>query len=137
MPLYADCVGRSLDVLKLASEPIERLNLISFDPNAPLHLLDEIANRLPDLEALHVVILLAQCSDTMLEALAPSLKKFKSLQYLTYMSAICSDEVSRDDEENIAAMWHQCCPTLKTIILPMGKVWFLDNSKWTCLEDAE
>lgn len=63
MPLYADCACRSLDVLKLGSEPIERLNIISFDPNAPVYLMDEIANRLPDLEALHVVILLAQCSD--------------------------------------------------------------------------
>ncbi|KAJ4490708.1 hypothetical protein J3R30DRAFT_3277255 [Lentinula aciculospora] len=135
MPLYADCVCRSLNVLNLSSKPIERLNIISFDPNAPVYLLDEIADRLPDLEALHIVILLAQCSEALLEALAPSLKKFKALQYLTYMSATSSDDVSQDDEQNIAAMWHKSCPTLKTIILPMGKVWFIDNFKWTCLED--
>ncbi|KAJ3730566.1 hypothetical protein EV361DRAFT_794719 [Lentinula raphanica] len=135
MPLYADCVCRSLDVLNMSSEPIERLNIISFDPNAPVYLLDEIADRLPYLEALHIVILLAQCSEALLEALTPSLKKFKALQYLTYMSATSSDDVSQDDEQNIAAMWHTSCPTLKTIILPMGKVWFIDNCKWTCLED--
>ncbi|KAJ3872068.1 hypothetical protein F5051DRAFT_422288 [Lentinula edodes] len=136
MPLYADCVYRSLHVLNMSSEPIERLNIISFDPNAPVYLLDEIASRLPNLEALHIVILLAQCSEALLEALVPALKKFKALQYLTYMSATSSDDVSQDDEQKIAAMWHKSCPTLKTIILPMGKVWFIDNSKWMCLEES-
>ncbi|KIK54770.1 hypothetical protein GYMLUDRAFT_176676 [Collybiopsis luxurians FD-317 M1] len=135
MPLYADCVCRSLDVLTLSSESIERLNIISFDPNAPIYLLEEIATRLPDLEALHIVILLAQCSEAVLEALAPSLRKFKALQYLTYMSATSTDNVSNESEQNIATMWHRSCPTLKTIILPMGKVWFIDNAKWMCLED--
>ncbi|GAW03940.1 hypothetical protein LENED_005695 [Lentinula edodes] len=120
----------------MSSEPIERLNIISFDPNAPVYLLDEIASRLPNLEALHIVILLAQCSEALLEALVPALKKFKALQYLTYMSATSSDDVSQDDEQKIAAMWHKSCPTLKTIILPMGKVWFIDNSKWMCLEES-
>jgi len=66
MPLYADCVHRSLDALELSSARIERLNVISFDPEAPDYLLGEIAKRLPDLEALHVVILLAQSSEVSL-----------------------------------------------------------------------
>ncbi|KAJ3784475.1 hypothetical protein GGU11DRAFT_687843 [Lentinula aff. detonsa] len=135
MPLYADCVCRSLDALNMSSEPIEKLNIISFDPDAPLYLLSEIAERLPNLKALHIVILLAQCSEALLEGLAPLLRKFKALQFLTYMSATSSDDVSQDDEQTIAAMWHKSCPTLKTIILPMGKVWFMENCKWTCLED--
>ncbi|KAF5389788.1 hypothetical protein D9757_006033 [Collybiopsis confluens] len=175
MPLYADCVGRSLDVLKMgcAEGGVERLNIISFDPNAPVYLLEEIARRVPGLEALHVVILLAHCSDALLEGLTPSLKKFKALQYLTYMSATSDSDSSDPDppppdlqpssspsstaaavsstslltsssqrlsptaiEQNIATMWHQSCPTLKTVILPRGKVWFLDNQKWMCLEDT-
>ncbi|PPQ68134.1 hypothetical protein CVT24_002960 [Panaeolus cyanescens] len=28
------------------------------------------------------------------------------------------------DEAEIARMWHRACPSLETIILPMGKVWF-------------
>jgi len=33
-------------------------------------------------------------------------------------------EVVDTDEADIAKQWHRACPTLKTIILPKGKVWF-------------
>jgi hypothetical protein len=45
------------------------------------------------------------------------------------------EDSSEDDEQAIAQLWHNCCPTLKTIILPKGKVWFQDASKWTSLGD--
>jgi hypothetical protein len=35
-----------------------------------------------------------------------------------------SAEVGDADEADIAKQWHRACPTLKTIILPKGKVWF-------------
>lgn len=31
---------------------------------------------------------------------------------------------AEEDEGRIAKMWHRACPTLRTIILPKGKVWF-------------
>ncbi|KAF5350870.1 hypothetical protein D9758_010506 [Tetrapyrgos nigripes] len=155
MPLYADCVKKSLDALELSTERISRLNVISFDPYAPDYLLEEISKRLPDLEALHIVILLAQCSEVIyplpvllldlrwecgqaaLVDSAPYLRNFKSLQYLTYMSATSLGSISQETEAKIASEWHKSCPTLKTIILPMGKVWFYDNTKWSCLGEQE
>ncbi|THU98562.1 hypothetical protein K435DRAFT_660764 [Dendrothele bispora CBS 962.96] len=137
MPLYAECVHRSLDALQLSTRHIERLNVISFDPDAPEYLLGEISRRLPDLEALHIVILLAQCSEAALIKSSPALRNFRSLQYLTYMSATHTGPISQENEAKIATEWHKSCPTLKTIILPMGKVWFYDNTKWSCLGDQE
>ena len=34
------------------------------------------------------------------------------------------EEAGDADEADIAKQWHRACPTLKTIILPKGKVWF-------------
>lgn len=36
------------------------------------------------------------------------------------------------DEASIAACWHEACPTLQTIILPKGQLWFRRDGKWTC-----
>lgn len=44
------------------------------------------------------------------------------------------------DERNIAKRWHIACPTLRTIILPKGKVWFDAGARsgWSCLDhDSE
>ena len=38
------------------------------------------------------------------------------------MAASSSD--SSIDEVNIAKDWHRACPSLRTIILPKGSVWF-------------
>jgi len=48
-------------------------------------------------------------------------------------SSITSSSSSRskavpDEESEIAKMWHKACPTLRTIILPKGKVWFQAQS---------
>jgi len=40
------------------------------------------------------------------------------------LSSPVSMEVVDTDEANIAKQWHRACPTLRTIILPKGKVWF-------------
>jgi len=40
------------------------------------------------------------------------------------LSSPVSAEVGDVDEADIAKQWHRACPTLKTIILPKGKVWF-------------
>jgi len=35
-----------------------------------------------------------------------------------------STDESSIDESQIAKQWHRACPTLRTIILPKGRVWF-------------
>uniref|UniRef100_A0A0W0G5M1 F-box domain-containing protein n=1 Tax=Moniliophthora roreri TaxID=221103 RepID=A0A0W0G5M1_MONRR len=120
MPLYADCSSKSLDAIASSSSPIERLNIMSFDPNAANYLLTEIAKRFKDLEALAIVLLLAECSEQALEAAASSLSNFSRLRYITFMSASPRARISDNVEKRIAKSWHAHCPTLKTIILPMG-----------------
>lgn len=63
MPLYSENAYASLNALQTSSEGIKRLNIMSFDPEAPEYLLSEVAKRFPQLEALHIVILLAYCSE--------------------------------------------------------------------------
>jgi hypothetical protein len=53
--------------------------------------------------------------------------------------AASPSETSNIDEGAIAKQWHRSCPTLKTIILPEGRVWFQEtavdktNPDWDCL----
>lgn len=55
--------------------------------------------------------------------------------------AASPNETSNIDESEIAKQWHRSCPTLKTIILPKGRVWFQEtaadktnpDSDWDCL----
>jgi len=53
------------------------------------------------------------------------------VQYITFMAA-SSDEAANIDEGAIARQWHQACPTLKTIILPKGRVWFQGDVEFDC-----
>ena len=64
-----------------------------------------------------------------LQESSPLLSMFSGLRYLTFMAGVSS---STADEEEIAALWSKACPTLRTIILPKGKVWFEREGKWTC-----
>ncbi len=64
-----------------------------------------------------------------LQESGPSLAKFSDLRYLTFMAAGSS---SIEDEGEIARTWSKACPTLRTIILPKGKVWFERDGKWSC-----
>ena len=63
----------------------------------------------------------------MLRETGPCLGLFSNLRYLTFMAAGSS---SVDDEGEIATAWGKACPTLRTIILPKGRVWFERDGKW-------
>lgn len=65
-----------------------------------------------------------------LHAAAPSLEHFKALRYITYMAS--GESESGPDEASLAARWHEACPTLQTIILPKGQLWFRRGGKWVC-----
>ncbi|KAF8896845.1 hypothetical protein CPB84DRAFT_1748140, partial [Gymnopilus junonius] len=78
----------------------------------------------------------------LLEQSGPLLSDFKCLKYITFMAAdnpappAASGDGAEDDsglsgeedEAHIAKIWHRACPSLKTIILPKGKVWFQQNT---------
>ncbi|KAG6905578.1 hypothetical protein DXG01_001866 [Tephrocybe rancida] len=120
--LYAPTSSQSLEVLSLSAAPIQRLTIMSFDHRAVHnHLLIELA-RFPHLEALHLVLLASDYTNESLCALGPLLSPFKSLQYFTFM-ANTNPVAQWHKERAIAKIWHQSCPTLKTIILPSGDVW--------------
>jgi len=120
---------------------MRRLSLISFDPDAPKFLFQVLSDGFVHLEALHVVFLMTDYTKELLEQSGSLLRHFKSLQYITFMAASHS-ETSNIDESAIAKQWHSSCPTLKTIILPKGRVWFQEtadkpetNQNWDCLPD--
>jgi len=127
--LFAEDGFAPLDTLRLSSIPLKRLTIMSLVEAQPHKLLYEIAERMPQLEALHVVVLLAHYNHQILLDFAPMLSKFTQLRYITFMAGLGA---SFDDEHEIAALWHQSCPTLKTIILPKGQVWFERDGHWTC-----
>jgi hypothetical protein len=63
-------------------------------------------------------------------ASAPLLKAFAGLRFLTFMASGAS-RYELDDEATVAERWARACPTLTTIILPKGRVWFAGSSgKW-------
>ncbi|GLB42750.1 hypothetical protein LshimejAT787_1201990 [Lyophyllum shimeji] len=134
--LFPTSSSESLKALSLSASPMRRLSIMSFDPAVQDYLLSEIATRFPQLEALHIVILLSEYTNELLKALGPLLKGFKALQYITFMAA--TDRTALPGEEqDIAKLWHHWCPTLKTIILPRGRVWFEGRSEWNSLDPDE
>ncbi|KAJ2917305.1 hypothetical protein MD484_g3098, partial [Candolleomyces efflorescens] len=76
----------------------------------------------------------------LLLAACPFLSSFKKLKYITCV-ATSTEESTYAEEKEIAEKWHEKCSTLKTIILPRGRVWFHKPSlapsagSWECLED--
>ncbi|KAF9445192.1 hypothetical protein P691DRAFT_611059, partial [Macrolepiota fuliginosa MF-IS2] len=135
IPLFPPHTMDTLSALSLASKPLMRLSIMSFDPTAPYFLFDELSARFPDLEALHVVVLMAEVTAGMLLDWGQFLTGFRRLKYITFMAALGGDEdgdvagVREEiDERKIARIWHSSCPTLKTIILPQGKVWFEESN---------
>lgn len=53
--------------------------------------------------------------------------------------AATDENSTGDEEQDIAKLWHEWCPTLKTIILPKGKVWFGgpgDPESWNTLAES-
>ncbi|EGN97428.1 hypothetical protein SERLA73DRAFT_169762 [Serpula lacrymans var. lacrymans S7.3] len=135
LSLYGGDTFQSLDTLLLSTSTIRRLTIMSFDTDKPNILLPEVAARLPELEALHIVVLMAQYTLDVLREASPLLSRFRALRYLTFMAP--GAPASVDEERSIAAQWHESCPTLKTIILPRGMVWFQREGKWTSWNDTE
>ncbi|TFK38460.1 hypothetical protein BDQ12DRAFT_630977 [Crucibulum laeve] len=134
IPLFPASAEEALNALQLGSCHLQRLSIISFDPDAPKFLFPEVARRFPQLEALHIVVLMASCTKEQLEASGPLLSRFKSLRYITFMAA-SSEGSTRNEECIIARQWHESCPTLQTIILPKGRVWFQGTDDWASLDD--
>ncbi|EMD35910.1 hypothetical protein CERSUDRAFT_115821 [Gelatoporia subvermispora B] len=118
-----------LDALRHSRTPIKRLTVMSLEFSGPEQLIAEVSSRLPQLEALHIVILALSYSNQILLNSSQHLRRFPELRYLTVMAP---GSTTTQDEEKIASSWHKACPTLKTIILPKGKVWFERDGKWTC-----
>ncbi|KAF9221108.1 hypothetical protein BS17DRAFT_785922 [Gyrodon lividus] len=134
MSLCPRDAGISLDAILLSSRPVKRLTVMSFDVEQPAALVNEIATRLPGLEALHAVVLMTHYSLELLVEMAPSLSQFRALKYLTFMAP--GAQTSVDDEKRVVTLWHKACPTLKTIILPKGIVWGHVNGGWEFWQDV-
>ncbi|KAG6907558.1 hypothetical protein DXG01_008440 [Tephrocybe rancida] len=107
--LYASTSSDSLKALSLSAASLRRLSIMSFDPGVQDYLFLELTKHFPHLEALHVVLLLSEYT-----------------YYLTFM-ANTNPIALPHEEQIIARIWHQSCPTLKTIILPLGNVWFAEG----------
>jgi len=131
LSLFSEDGYAPLEALRLSSRPVKRLTIMSLDLSPPDQLLGEVSSRLPQLEALHIVILTIAYTNQILLDSSRHLRRFLELRYLTVMAP---GSTTTQDEEKIARCWHQACPTLKTIILPKGKVWFERDGKWTCWE---
>ncbi|KAG2748239.1 hypothetical protein P692DRAFT_20954065 [Suillus brevipes Sb2] len=135
MSLYPGDVQTSLDTLLLSATAIKRLTVMSFESDPPVALLPLIADRLPHLEAFHLVVLMTHYTHDILLEIGSSLEQFKALKYITFMAP--GIPASFNDEKSIAEAWSRSCPTLQTIILPKGLVWFQRDENWACLKDRE
>ena len=133
----------TLSALSLSSKPLMRLTVMSFDPAAPHFLFPELSIRFTELETLYIVVLMVEVTATMLLEWGVYLSGFKKLRYITFMATLGGDDDGQEtkeeiNERKIAKVWHSSCPTLKTVILPQGKVWFHGNDEnsdgdWKCL----
>ncbi|KAI9463871.1 hypothetical protein HD554DRAFT_1297695 [Boletus coccyginus] len=134
MSLYPGDAPASLDVLLLATRPLRRLNLMSFDVGAPAALVREIARRMPGLEALHAVVLDRGFSthERLIDT-ARELSRFTALRCITF---VAPGTLGDEDEAEIATVWGKACPTLETIILPKGTVWGSVDGRWVSLQDT-
>lgn len=47
------------------------------------------------------------------------------------------DKLTTNSERAIVTIWAEACPTLRTIILPMGQVWYSEDKAWRCYADAQ
>ncbi|KAG2113466.1 uncharacterized protein F5147DRAFT_759188 [Suillus discolor] len=135
MSLYRRDVCASLDTLLLSATAIKRLTVLILESDPPVALLPLIAARLPHLEAFHLVVLTPHSTHEILLEIGSSLTQFKALRYITFMAPGIPS--SFNDEKIIAEAWSKACPTLQTIILPKGLVWFQRDENWACLKDNE
>ncbi|KAH8822574.1 hypothetical protein DL96DRAFT_296634 [Flagelloscypha sp. PMI_526] len=90
-----------------------------------LMLISEIAECLPQLEALQIIFFMERVTLDTLEATSPSFSAFQRLRCLTILSNLATQEEAIDERaRKIADMWYEHCRSLQTIILPSGLVWF-------------
>ncbi|KAN0135128.1 hypothetical protein V8E53_007019 [Lactarius tabidus] len=130
LSLFSEHGYRALEVLARTSMPVRRLTILIVDASAPNELFPQLAARLPHLEALHIVALVQHYNLETLLASSPLLEAFDGLRSLTFMAtgASCYE---LDDEAKVAEHWARACPTLTTIILPKGRVWFAGSAgRW-------
>ena len=148
LSLFSEHGYRALEVLTQTSTPVRRLTILIVDALDPNEFFPQLAARLPQLEALHIVALVQHYSlvchhyffslpllnveivqDTLL-AFAPLLAAFSGLRFLTLIASGAS-YYELDDEATVAEQWARACPTLTTIILPKGRVWSPgSDGKW-------
>jgi hypothetical protein len=152
LSLFSEHGYRALEVLARTSTPVRRLTILIVDDSAPSELFPQLAARLPHLEALHIVALVqhynlvrphpffsnhppvgAECGMCMQDTLftsAPLLEAFARLRFLTFIASGASC-YELEDEATVVEQWARACPTLTTIILPKGRVWFAGSEgKW-------
>ena len=68
MSLHPGDIGISLDTLLLSAATIKRLTVMSFESQPPVTLIPLIANRLPRLEAFHLVLLMTNYTQVRFQA---------------------------------------------------------------------
>ena len=73
-------------------------------------------------------------------AASPALRQLRHLKYLTFMAGAggCKKDCpALDDERLVVTAWTKACPSLKTVILPKGQMWYEREGKWVCgMDDA-
>ncbi|KAH9170249.1 hypothetical protein EDB89DRAFT_1335197 [Lactarius sanguifluus] len=113
----------------IATRPVQGISLSLFSEHGyrALELFPQLATRLPHLEALHIVALVQHYNLETLLASSPLLEAFVGLRFLTFMASGASC-YELDDEAKVAEHWARACPTLTTIILPKGRVWFAGSA---------
>lgn len=65
---------------------------------------------------------LTKFSQAPLKTATPFLSGLRNLKYITFMTG--SHPIASNEEKDVAELWQRACPSLKTIILPNGVVWF-------------
>lgn len=148
IPILPSQTMDTLSALSSSSKPLMKLTVMSFDPAALQSLFPELSVRFMELESLNIVALMAEVTGAMLLQWGVYLAGFKKMKYITFMATLEGDGNGEEeiDEKKIAQVWHSSCPTLRTVILPHGKVWFeatatddekSDRKCWKCLNEED
>ncbi|KAI0048164.1 hypothetical protein FA95DRAFT_1540264 [Auriscalpium vulgare] len=135
LSLSADGIYETLAALTRSTTPITRFTAVVVDsatsaPTSVTHLIPQIATCLPALESLSIITIVQNYDIGTMHASTPLLADFAQLRYLTFMAS-GEPEYELADEADVAADWGRACPTLRTIILPKGGVWFPRDGQWT------
>ncbi|KAF4565498.1 hypothetical protein EYR36_002069 [Pleurotus pulmonarius] len=114
-------------------------------PSLAQALFTQIATLGGELETLQVILMMTPCRLGDLEAAAPLMAQYKRLHAITYMAntdpffsptppggSAAADSQSeeaqlqriREAELRVVTAWGSYCPSLRTVVLPRGQVWF-------------